>query len=83
MDNKGIELTLPNEERHFLKPNSSNNNNSNYQHNNDDNNNHHKSDLSQIQHQCNALEPPKHMHKNRNEGDNNWERSFKTAFDLD
>ena len=60
MDNKGMELTLPNEESCVPKPNSNNdNNNSNYQHNNDDDNNHLESDLSQIQHQCNALEPQK------------------------
>ena len=67
MDNKGMELTLSNEERLLPKPNSSNdnnnrnrkNNNSNYQHYNDDNN-HLQPDLSKIQHQCNALE---HMHK--------------------
>ena len=72
-----MELTLFNEERRFPKPNSnddnnncnSNNNKDDSQHNNDDDNNHLKSDLSQIQHQCNTLEPLEHMHKNTNTGE--------------
>ena len=61
MDNKGMELTLSNEERCFPTPNRSsddnnpnhNNHNSNYQPHNDSN--HLELDHSQIQHQCNAL----------------------------
>ena len=69
MDNKVMEFTLLIEERRFLKPDSNsdnnnrNRNNNDNQHNNFDDNNHHKSDLPQIQHQCNTLEPLEHMHK--------------------
>ena len=66
MDSQVMELTLFNEERRFPKPNSNDNNNNssrnsnnnNNQHNNDDANNYLESDLSQIQRQCNTLEPP-------------------------
>ena len=76
MDSQVMELTLFNEERRFHDNNnnrSCNSNNNNNQHNNDNANNHLELDLSQIQRQCNTLEPPEHMHKNTNTYKYRWD----------